>query len=193
MNKKYFVSRQNYSATEGIIRKVEIAVGGLDHAGPDMYPISFSAMGEGHEFNDPKEALRAARLILWAWLAVNHKIEISIVIMGGDLDDHPSSAQLDEWANTERKKLTKCDQCRKVIGGDPYVLFDVDDVRFCSEVCAEDYQQENAEWGWCSRCDNDVKATHLLDEGEVEIFLCDHCTGAFELGQAYPKAVLEAL
>lgn len=193
-NNKYFVSRQNYSAIEGNMREVEIAIGGAGAAGADMLPTSFPGLGEGYEFNDPREALKAARFIWRAWVAVNHEIDVSVIIPTTNLVFHPpSNPLLDAWAQAEYEKLVKCDRCGKITDGDPYVLFDVDDVRFCSSVCAKEYHQENTEWAWCSRCDNDTEATHVLNYEDVEIFLCDHCASAFELGQAYPKTTLEVL
>lgn len=191
MNEKYFVSRQNYCSSPANERVVEIAIGGVDYAGPDMLTASFADLGEGNEFADPREALKAARNICLGWVAVNHEIEVSIVIMGSDLDGHQTGKRLDEWAETEYEKLVKCDQCGQVVGGDPYVLFEVDYISFCSNYCAEEYEAQRR--AWCSRCDNDAEATHVLNHGDVETFLCDHCTGAFKLGQAYPKTALEVL
>ncbi len=219
---KYFVSRQNYIFSPANERTVEITVGGAEHAGPDMLATSFADLGESHVFHDPRDALRAARHIALAWVAVDDEIEVSVYvwkpwktlnhegkscihIQNPGPDVRRTGKQLDEWAKAEYEKLVKCDQCRKIIDGDPFVLFDADDVFFCSPACAEDYQQENTEWAWCSRCDNDVEATHVLNtkrmlstnndpfHEDVEIFLCDHCAGAFELGQAYPKTLLEVL
>ncbi len=62
---KFFVSRQHYYYSGEYV--VEVAAGGLDFAGCDM--LSYKYPGEGIEYDDPREAVKAALVIRDLWQA----------------------------------------------------------------------------------------------------------------------------
>jgi len=65
MKLKYFVSRQAYWPESRLA--VEISIGGLEYANPDMLVPRYEHLGEGLEYGDPREAAKAAIAIAKAW------------------------------------------------------------------------------------------------------------------------------
>lgn len=52
---RWFVSRQDYWGEENPLA-VEIAAGGLNYANADMLCVAYARLGEGEEYEDPREA-----------------------------------------------------------------------------------------------------------------------------------------
>lgn len=134
----FFVSRQHYYYSGEHI--VEIATGGCDYAGSDMLATKYS--GEGCEYDDPREAVKAAIEIRDAWKADKPKLEIEIAAgstggMGIELEPQDSDEELVAWAEKAYEKLPKCDRCGKPLGKEHYTLKETDE-KFCSEFCAEE-------------------------------------------------------
>src|SRR5512146_1250294 len=68
MSEKWFVSRQMYwGVSDADASVVEIAAGGRDFANADMLAPRYRGAGEGKEYSDPREALKAARAVCAAW------------------------------------------------------------------------------------------------------------------------------
>jgi len=149
---KYFVSRQNRWIDGEHV--VEIAAGGLDHSGADMLQAYWGNLGEGAEYDDPREAITVAIAIRDAWneaLAETCTEERCRIEAGYNLDmiaanEEPTDANLHEWAREEWEAEPKCDRC-----GEPgdldwrlvYFDFDGEDgPRFCSEHCAGAYWEK---------------------------------------------------
>jgi len=144
MSKKWFVSRQCYWGVDDEDRNVvEIAAGGLDYANADMLVARWSNLGEGGEYTDPREALKAAKSVRDAWIAVapDDQVHIEVGATGGytmPFTMHPTDKQLDQWATTAWIVAPKCDRCGEVLPEAFFVMSDgVSDDKFCSERCAE--------------------------------------------------------
>lgn len=92
---KYFVSRQMYWPFGDKV--IEIAEGGVDYANPDMLVVGFPELGEGVEYDDPREALEAAFRIRDAW--PGSRIEVGCTHgYTMPFEEHPSDEELREWA-----------------------------------------------------------------------------------------------
>lgn len=139
---KYYVSRQRYWPEGNLM--VEIAMGGLDMANPDMMITKFSSLGEGKEYRDPIKAVEAGIRILNAWREANPEEEINIgygFTAGNTIPFEPSTIEeLEAWAQKKYDEAPKCMCCGELeelnfthdLGGD-----------FCSQYCAEkDYNNE---------------------------------------------------
>jgi len=138
---KFFVSRQNYydrCAPESSV--VEVAIGGLDYANPDMMGVKWRYLGEGKEFTDPREAVEAAIAICEEWRKTD---EYAMVGMGATMGftlsfDGQEYDVLRKKAQDMYDKLPKCAQCNDLLGTDTYTHDLVyDDEKFCSTNCAE--------------------------------------------------------
>lgn len=102
----YFVSRQRYWPHGDHV--IEIACGGLDYANPDMLVRRYPELGEGREFDDPREALAAAMRIRDAWRGDGAACRIEAGWTGGNtipFDEYPSDADLKRWADEEHASL----------------------------------------------------------------------------------------
>jgi hypothetical protein len=134
---KYFVSRQCYWPEGDLM--VEIAVGGLDYANPDQMVDRFSSLGEGCEFDDPREAVESAVDVLNAWrkLSPSEEINIGYGFTGGNtLPFEPSTIEeCQAWAEERYEKLPKCDECGELIGKEEFTT-DFGG-SFCREYCAD--------------------------------------------------------
>lgn len=150
MNKKYYVSRQCYWPDGNNV--VEIAMGGSDYANPDQLVDRFSKLGEGHEFEDPREAVSSAINVLEAWrkLCPDKEIEIAYGYTGGNtmpFDPSPIE-EIETWADKQYAKLPKCDRCHELLTKDStYQYADgfSPDEKYCSEFCLEKAAEQFAE------------------------------------------------
>jgi hypothetical protein len=138
---KYFVSRQNYwdrCAPEASV--VEVAIGGLDYANPDMMGVKWTHLGEGREFTNPVEAVEAAIAICEEW---RKEDSYAMVGMGATMGftmsfDGQEYDDLRKRAQEMYDKLPKCAQCGELMGKESYTHdLNFDDEKFCSENCAE--------------------------------------------------------
>ena len=139
---RYFVSRQCYWP-EGI-NVVEVAIGGLDYANPDMLSPRFKTLGEGCEYLDPREAVEAAKRVLEAWRTTVPAAEIAVGATGGfTAPFEPVTAEHAEaWAEKAYGKLPKCSECGGLLEKTTY-HHDYSDEPFCSGRCADaSYQKE---------------------------------------------------
>src|SRR5262249_40587165 len=127
-------------------RVVEVAAGGLDYANPDMLTEKYRHLGEGHEFDDPREAVEAAIEIARAWRRDAHTRRIGVGVGATGrftLPFEPGSfAHARAWATEQYERLPKCGRCGGLLGRTKYALPYSDDV-FCSEQCAEDEFRES--------------------------------------------------
>lgn len=135
----YFVSRQKYWPEGNSI--VEIACGGLDYAGADMLVPKYRHLGEGKEFNDPREAVEAGIQILRTWKADGEKrARLAYGSTGGmTMPFEPCTIkEAETWAEKAWEKLPKCDGCSSVLPKETYTHeLAMNDEKFCSERCAE--------------------------------------------------------
>jgi hypothetical protein len=141
---KYYVSRQKYwGVDEEDQYCVEIAVGGIDYANPDMLCMIFSEQGE---YDDPLEAAKAAISVRDQWKKAAPKLNIRIDYGQTDgntlpfMDDH-SHNEIIQWAKKELEKMPKCDYCGKPYDEGEEWYHEFTDFKFCSEYCADsDYE-----------------------------------------------------
>lgn len=139
---RYFVSRQQYwGVEEKDCNIVEIASGGLDYANADMLVSKYKHLGEGQEFDDPREAVEAALKIQEQWKKDSPDKEINIAhgFTGGNTIpfEPESSENLKQWADKIYEELPKCGECGNVLGKDTYYHDYSNDDRYCSRYCAE--------------------------------------------------------
>lgn len=135
---KFFVSRQCYWP-DGT-NMVEIAKGGLDYANADMLVPKFTQLGEGKEFNDPREAVEAALQVRDAWKQVAE--DDVLVDMGFTHGftipfDGSDDETLRKAAEALYEKLPKCAHCGELLGKQRYGCHDLNEFDCCSEYCAE--------------------------------------------------------
>ena len=134
----YFVSRQMYWPDGTLV--VEIACGGLHYANPNMLVPKWRSLGEGKEFEDPREAVMAATRVLRAWHELGENdATIAYGDTGGFTMPFESSTieAAEEWADRLYEKLPKCAECMELLGKETYRHDFSDDDKFCSERCAE--------------------------------------------------------
>lgn len=136
----YFVSRQKYWP-EGT-PMVEIALGGLDYANPDMLMPKYKNLGEGKEYNDPREAAEAAIQIVRAWRKDGEKRAMVAHGCTGGMTmpfDPCTIKELQKWADELYEKLPKCDGCGGILPEvrNRFGHHFSDGYPFCSERCAE--------------------------------------------------------
>ena len=146
-----FVSRQTYFYTEQLV--VEVAAGGIDHAGPDMLTEAYKHLGEGEAFEDPRKAVEAAIAICKQWRQDDGRQDIHVAVgdtplsagcfatggMGIELEP-ATFAKARKWARQSWEQMPKCDQCGELLPGDgPFYTLDGDEERgkFCSGACAD--------------------------------------------------------
>ena len=140
----YFVSRQAYWP-EGK-KVVEVVSGGRNYANPGMLVAKFK--GEGIEYNDPREAAKAAIEILKAWNEVCPicNATLSCGSTGGNTLplDEVSVEELLNWAEEEYAELPKCAKCGDILGDEVCYSFAIgEEEKFCSESCAMSYGEED--------------------------------------------------
>ncbi len=141
----YFISRQCYWPDGDLV--VEIACGGTNYAGPDMFVERFRNLGEGQEFTDPREAVNCALNVANAWRQITTE-SVGVAYghnLGFSMPFEPSTdEELIAWAEEKYEKLDKCDQCGELLGGKCYTDH-FGELKFCSEYCAEMSQVEEVE------------------------------------------------
>lgn len=136
---KYFVSRQIYWP-DGT-KMVEVAVGGQDFANAGMLVPKYRSLGEGQEFEDPREAVVSAIQIYAAWSKTTDDVEIGKgCTMGFTMPfDGATIESLRLWAEEEYSKLPKCAHCAGVLGREKYGSHELHEFDCCSEHCATAY------------------------------------------------------
>ncbi len=164
----WFVSRQCYFPDGDLV--VEIAGGGLDFSNPDMLGVIFPELGEGIEYTDPREALKAALAIRDAWNICLEKgreedrCRVEHGYTGGytmPFHSEPTDEELQEWADKEWESLPKCEKCGDLMpeSGEHYALFPEDEWRYCSQVCLEETLPKPS---WCDECGGLIHADDAL-------------------------------
>lgn len=171
MKPVWYVSRQVYYGVDPEDQNVvEIAYGGLDYSGADALVSKYH--GEGEEYADPREAVKAAMYVALMWRADAPHKTISVAqgcTLGFTLPFEPQDTkELMEWAEERWNALQKCPTCGEVMEGatewyragawfrDDFQPFDDGD-KYCSEHCAE----KASTWD----CDNyDCSNTYTYEE-----------------------------
>lgn len=145
MVRRWFVSRQNYWGEENPLA-VEIAAGGLDYANADMLGVAYASLGEGREYDDPREAADAAIAVAEAWRRDSGRPADEITVRVGYTGGMsiPFEEGTDEearaWAERTRAALPTCPQCGDLMGSERWVPWDFavdDDEACCSQWCCE--------------------------------------------------------
>lgn len=99
----WFVSRQKYWPDGDLV--VEIAQGGADYCNPDMLVALYKDLGEGKEYSDRLDAVKAAIAIRKAWNADLDDGKMCRIEVGFTygatfpFNDEPTDEELMEWAN----------------------------------------------------------------------------------------------
>lgn len=148
---------------------VEISEGGLDYTNPDALAAQYP--GEFEEFVDPRDALDAAIEIARAWRKdTRKKISIGHGATGGmTMPFSPSTIKdLKAWAKKAAENLPRCDKCGEIIKGDPFTLWDYEDVQFCSESCAELYWDEQHKYEAVAYIQDGLDISEKRAEGVLE-------------------------
>lgn len=138
----WYVSRQNYWPDGDLV--VEVAFGGGDYSNPDQLSVKYGKLGEGQEYSDPREAIKVAIVIRNTWNEDNNiESEVRVGYTGGNtipFEGGESDEELLNWAEKRYLTLSKCDHCGRLIEKEPWERFDdSDNLKFCSEYCAENY------------------------------------------------------
>lgn len=139
----YFVSRQHYYYSGA--RAVEVARG-IDNSGSDMLTEQYPHLGEGREYDDPRDAVQAAIAIARAWRADSgRRISIATGSTGGMFTELETTTQQDaiKWAAGEFDRLPKCDRCGALRSETWHAYGDADMGYFCSENCADNAAYDN--------------------------------------------------
>jgi hypothetical protein len=118
--RRWFVSRQDYWGEESPLA-VEIAAGGLDHANADMLGVAYESLGEGREYDDPREAADAAIAIAEAWRRDSGRPDEITVRVGytGGMSipfDEGTDEDARAWAERARAALPTCPALRRAHG-----------------------------------------------------------------------------
>jgi hypothetical protein len=133
----YFVSRQIYWPEGEHI--VEVAVGGLDYANPDMLVHKYE--GEAVEYADARAAAESAISIRDAWRKdePNTEIDVAHGCTGGMTMPFEActAEELTAWAEKRWENTPKCDHCGAVLP-EAYFTDAFGEARFCREYCAEE-------------------------------------------------------
>lgn len=176
----WFLSRQHYWPDGDLA--VEIAKGGLDYANPDMLGTIFPELGEGVEYTDPREALKAALAVRDAWNVCLEKdreedrCRVEHGYTGGytmPFSSYPTDKELQEWAEKEWESLPKCVKCGELMpeGGEYYAVEYGDEPRFCSQVCLEESLPKPI---WCDGCGGLIPGDGALHAAGEE-FCSEEC------------------
>jgi hypothetical protein len=146
----WYVNRQHYWPDGEFV--VEMAYGGIEYSNPDMLADpdrTYRKLGCDQEYADPREALATAIKVRDEWkkhlddgedVRIEHGFTAGMTI---PFCSYPSDKELKEWAEAEAEKLDKCEMCGDIITGKPFVLWDFQDWKFCSDYCAERFYGEN--------------------------------------------------
>lgn len=153
----FFLSRQSYWPTGDYV--VEIAGGGLDYANADMLVEVYPNLGEGQEYTDPREAVKAALSIRDAWaLDTADPVRVECGYTGGwtvPFEEEPTDDELKEWAKKQLDALEKCGECGEILGDEKFFHALDPEARFCSMNCADvACAKIEAEFSCFDECDN---------------------------------------
>ena len=145
MVRRWFVSRQHYWGEENPLA-VEIAAGGTDYANADMLGVAYHSLGEGREYDDPREAAAAAIAVAEAWRRDSGRTGDEITVRVGYTAgmsipfEEGTDDEAHEWAVRAFAALPKCPHCGELMGSERWVPADFpidDDEACCSEFCCE--------------------------------------------------------
>jgi hypothetical protein len=145
VRQRWFVSRQDYWGEENPLA-VEIAAGGVEYANADMLVDAYAALGEGREYDDPREAAAAAIAVAEAWRRDTgrsaEEITVRVGYTGGMTMPFEEGTDADarEWAERTYAELPKCPHCGELMGNERWVPTDFpvdDDEACCSQFCCE--------------------------------------------------------
>jgi hypothetical protein len=175
---KYFVSRQHYwGIDDEDAYVVEIASGGVDMSGSDMLVPKWKSLGEGAEYNDPREAAKAAISICEHWRKIQPLANVAHGSTGGfTIPFEPCTyEELEAWAEKAYTNLAKCTECGNILGKETFTHDLVcDDEKFCSQNCADNnYQKMNADRMHSSKQECVDEGDHLLSVDEDGY--CNYC------------------
>ena len=169
---------ENYCVTKQVQwpdgdRVVELNTGGFEYCNP-------GAISSIEEFYLATEAAERAIEVAAEWSQETGE-EIPVAYgytMGGTMPFDPcENNELLEWAKKEDDAMPSCDQCGEKIpkGGKSYTLYD-DNVTFCSEYCAEEFQRENY---LCDQCGEAVGKDRFHLPEDDEAFCSEACYDKF--------------
>ena len=149
----YYVSRQNYWGVEPEDASVvEIAFGGREYANPDMLVPRWAILGEGQEFEDPREAARSAIAIWQKWVKEEPLAKIGHgATLGYTVPFEPSDIEeITKWSEFEYSSLDKCVRCHSILPDNPYAYhYDggvTSEYEYCSENCASMAYEEEVKY-----------------------------------------------
>lgn len=142
----WYVSRQCYWPEGDLV--VEICSGGLEHSNPDMLCDKYPELGEGKEYDDPRDAVKAAIAIQDAWnadLTDGEQCRIEHGDTGGytmPFCEEPTKEEVIEWGEKEYESLDKCAYCDEPLSSKQnerweYYLIGENQDQFCSEECVD--------------------------------------------------------
>jgi hypothetical protein len=118
---------------------VEVAVGGVDFAGCDMLAMDkeYARLGEGHEYDDPREVVKAAIAISKFWTEKRGKIrpiscgstmgvfelalEEEVETMEELVENHKEA---EEWCEKVYEQLPKCGECGSILSTSHLIFTD---------------------------------------------------------------------
>lgn len=153
----YFVSRQSYWPSGDLV--VEIAAGGLEYSNPDMLVEKYPELGEGKEYTDPREAVKAALAIRDAWNKDSDepcRIETGFTYgMTWPFEECPSDENLVKWAEEAWDRVPKCPSCEQPLPSNERDRYwhDLSGDEFCSSKCVEEDHANCVKW--CAEMDVD--------------------------------------
>ena len=136
----FFVSRQSSWPSGDLY--VEVAGGGRDYANPGMLVERYRPLGEGREYDDPREAVEAAIAICRAWRKDTRKrtIDVRVGHTGGFTMEFERGTfqEARACAKEVADALPRCAHCGEILGRESFRHdLAAEDDRFCSENCAE--------------------------------------------------------
>jgi hypothetical protein len=112
----------------------------MDYANPDPLEPKWDRLGEGETFDSPVLAVEAAIKICEAWRRDGcPAAQIGYGATGGATMPFDSCTyeEAREWAAKREASLPRCDGCGELLPEKHFTVPDLDDVRFCRELCAE--------------------------------------------------------
>jgi hypothetical protein len=136
----YTVSRQSYYYNGQ--KAVEVVRGDGDYCGSDMLVAKYQKYGEGQTFDDPREAVAAAIVILHKWKEDGERhAGIAIVKVGGmGFEGEAESVhEAISWSAEEYEELPKCDWCGGILPKECwYYSEDPEMGKYCREFCVDE-------------------------------------------------------
>lgn len=140
----YVVTRQMQWPNGKLI--VEVSEGDLDYTNPDALVQKYQ--GEFEEFDDPREAADIAIEIMKLWKENDPSEEIFLgygCTCGMTIPfEDCTPEELKAWAQKAYEATPECNECREKITGEEWKIAErTDNLKFCSEDCAEAFFVKN--------------------------------------------------